>query len=257
MTYAPSAYALSISHRRLQDQRRHHSSLLAVIDPTQDLAFAYLEGTVVADFFDSAARKILVSREASRETVIQATPGYSYLHYSCHGFYDWQDVMRSGLVLAENQVLTLADIISSLDLSASRLVTLSASETGLAEFEQSSDEFISLSAGFLQIGAPGVISTLWGEGDLSTALLIMRFYHNHLNKNLPPAAALRQAQRWLRDLTLAEFERETAYLQMSDPHFYIKLESTRRVLLAQYEDNTSACPFAHPFYWAAFTFYGA
>src|SRR5262245_7492397 len=64
-----------------------------------------------------------------------------------------------------------------------------------------SSEFIGLPSAFLQIGAAGVIGTLWSVDDVSTALLMMRFYELHLAGRLEPAAALRSAQFWLRDRT--------------------------------------------------------
>lgn len=63
---------------------------------------------------------------------------------------------------------------------ACRLVTLSACETGITDIRQSPDEFLGLQAGLLQAGAPTVVSTLWPVDDLSTMLLMERFYQNLL-----------------------------------------------------------------------------
>ena len=60
------------------------------------------------------------------------------------------------------------------------------------------DEYVGLPAGFLQAGAPCVVSTLWAVDDMSTALLMERFYQQHLDEGLSPSRALRAAQRWLR-----------------------------------------------------------
>jgi CHAT domain-containing protein len=48
-----------------------------------------------------------------------------------------------------------------------------------------------------------VAGSLWSVPDLSTALLVRKFYRN-LRAGDSPAQALRQAQRWLRDSTWAE-----------------------------------------------------
>jgi CHAT domain-containing protein len=258
VTYAPSAYALSVTYRRLRErERRHQRSLLAVINPTADLIFAAIEGEVVAAFFESAAHYILVEGEATLEAVIQAVPERTYLHFSCHGYYDWEEIIRSGLLLADGEPLTQAEIIARLDLSVTRMVILSACETGLTEFRRIPDEYIGLPAGFLQGGVPGVVSTLWTVDDLSTTLLIWRFYQYHLRDNLPPAIALRQAQIWLRDMTLADLERQNVTVQDNDPFLYIQLERSRKELLAQHGGDNNARPFAHPYYWAAFTFTGS
>ena len=51
----------------------------------------------------------------------------------------------------------------------------------------------------MEIGITAIISTLWPVYDLTTALLMQKFYEQHL-AGTPPAAALHMAQRWLRDL---------------------------------------------------------
>lgn len=132
----------------------------------------------------------------------QAMAGY--VHFSCHGFYRWDDPMQSGLVLANCEPLTLAQIIGQLNLESTRLITLSACETGITDIRQSLDEYLGLQAGFLQAGAPAVVSTLRAVNDLSTMLLMERFYQLHLNDRLDLPEALRQAQRWLRDVTAGE-----------------------------------------------------
>jgi CHAT domain-containing protein len=257
VTYAPSGYALAVSQRRQHELHRQHHSLLAVINPTADLPFTPLEGEAVMALFDPDTCQHLIADEATPDTVVQGASGRSYLHFSCHGLYAWQDVMQSGLLLAGRRSLTLAEILATLDLRATRLVTLSACETGITDISQSPDEYLGLPAGFLQAGAPAIISTLWAVDDLSTMLLMEQFYQAHLHDHAPPAAALRQAQRWLRDLTADHLrqrfaaERE-ALLTTRMPGDVISKQYRRFAALDPEER-----PFAHPFYWAAFTFSGA
>ena len=79
--------------------------------------------------------------------------------------------------------MTLRDLLDSdLDLSASRLAVLSACQTGIIDFRRIPDEAIGFPAGLLQAGVPGVVSTLWLVDDISTALLLARFYRHHLNR---------------------------------------------------------------------------
>jgi CHAT domain-containing protein len=227
-----------------------------VVNPTKDLRYTPVEGEQVVNLFGEAQALALNEDEATSEAVTRAVQGRNYLHFSCHGFYHWQEAMKSGLVLANGERLTLARIISDLDLSTTRLVTLSACETGLTEFQQAPDEYIGLPAGFLQAGTPGVVSTLWAVDDLSTMLLMERFYQGHLQDGLAIAEALRQAQLWLRDVTAGELrERFSTERQM--------LLSTRlptEVVTQEYRRfaamDAKERPFAHPYYWAAFTFSG-
>ena len=46
-----------------------------------------------------------------------------------------------------------------------------------------------LPAAFLELGAGGVIGSLWEVSDLATALLMARFYELHIDKGLAPAMA--------------------------------------------------------------------
>ena len=112
---------------------------------------------------------------------------------------------------------------------------------------------------------PGVVGSLWPVNDLSTALLMVKFYEYHLRGDartgegpLPPASALRKAQLWLRDVTNAELSELFDMYRQATPN-----SSTRMAYeLAQerFREHTlrdpNERPFAHPYYWAAFAFYG-
>ena len=142
--------------------------------------------------------------------------------------------------MAHDETLTLRDLLD-LKLQGLRLAVLSACETGIPGTNLP-DEVISLPTGLLQAGAAGVVSSLWSVADLSTMVLLSRFYELWRNQNLPPATALRQAQLWLRDSTGPEL---APYLQQSHPD-----------LAAKFAQAPDQRPFAHPFHWAAFTYTG-
>lgn len=78
---------------------------------------------------------------------------------------------RSGLVLRGGAMLTL-DRLLELEgrLGRPRLVELTACETGLYDINRNPDEFVGLPATFMQLGAGGVLNTLWQVDDLATAL---------------------------------------------------------------------------------------
>ena len=248
LSYAPSGYSLSISRERMQDATRQPPSLLAVINPTEDLRYTPVEGMAVESLFDPDHRKTLSGNEATKKEVTEKIPGWTYLHFSCHGLYNWQDVMNSGLVMANHEILTLSNIISGLNLDTARLVTLSACETGMTDTQKSPDEFIGLPTGFLQAGAAGVVSTLWAVSDAATSLLIKHFYRKHLNEGLPPDQALRSAQLWLRDATLQELgETYKSITRMSQNEAYRELVM---------DGDSGDKPYTNPYYWAAFTLTG-
>ena len=141
--------------------------------------------------------------------------------------------------------LTLTDLVS-LNLQNCHLVTLSACESGFTDFRALSDEYMGLPSGFLIAGAPTVVCSLWIVNDLSTALLMYRFYQN-LNAGGVIVRSLNQAQRWLRNLTKADLEAWIAdHPRFLDPS--MRLDLSRRL----YPLSMDAQPFKSPFYWAAF-----
>lgn len=183
----------------------------------------------------------------------------NYFHFACHRFYNWRDAMQSGLVLAEGKSLTLAQIIGEFNLDTARLVTLSACETGITDIRQSPDEYLGLPAGFLQAGAPAVVSTLWAVNDLSTMLVMERFYRLHLEEKRDLPDALREAQIWLRDLTAGELAKRFAKEEEEamEGRARLSIETASAAFARFASRDTTDRPFEHPYYWAAFTFSGA
>jgi CHAT domain-containing protein len=181
-------------------------------------------------------------------------PGAAYLHFSCHGQFDPNLPLISGLLLSNAQFLALLNVLSDLSLDHTRLTVLSACQTAITDFKNLPDEAIGLPAGFLQAGVQGVIGTLWPVEELSTALLLERFYQLHLENNLPPVQALRDAQRFLRMSTAGD-------LGLADLYKDLYLNSSPRLkkwydLMRYYQASPQVVPFDHPYYWAAFTFNG-
>ena len=232
--------------------------LYAVINPQADphLLFTPIEGTAIAKLF--AQSEVDKERAGTKQHVIAGVHGRSYVHFSCHGTYDWNDPAESGLELSDSR-LTLVELQQGvIDLIATRLVTLSACETGIIDvIKGDAGEYVGIPAGFLLAGVPCVVSSLWSVPDLSTALLIERFYYNHLSCGMDIASALRKAQLWVRDLRAEEVANlvEQWYLQSPQKD---KRELFKWVHHYRYQahENPDLCPFEHPYFWAAFTVNG-
>ncbi len=166
--------------------------------------------------------------------------------------------MMSGIELADGR-LALGELQrGAVDMSTVRLITLSSSESGITNVMQgNAEEYVGLPAGFMLAGAPCVVSSLWSVSDLSTSLLMQRFYLNHLNGGMDFAAALGEAQKWVRELTAGEIAEyaELCYRQfiMRDKRELFRFMRHYRFLA---DRDPALRPFAHPFYWAAFTVYG-
>lgn len=86
------------------------------------------------------------------------------------------------------------------------LLTLSACETGINE-RRPGDELIGLVRSLLYAGAPSVVVSLWTVNDLSTRLLMERFYEclrglsTEGATQMTKAEALQAAQRYVKNLT--------------------------------------------------------
>jgi CHAT domain-containing protein len=272
VTFAPSLEALASAKARA-GAAKEKPSLAAVVNPTQDLPFTALEGALIESRFTPDRRLAVAENAATREAVLAALKGRDYWHFSSHGYFDWDDPRASGLWLAGQIPLTVGDLLEVRALGAPRLAVLSACETGLYDIAMTPNEFTGLPAAFLQLGAGGVLATLWPVSDLSTALLMAKFYDFHRGGGLAPAAALWKAQDWLRHASGQDLK---GYLQSAvDAGRLTKQltgsldELTRgarpgRSNAARNTGNAATtpgdapagAPFAHPYYWSGFTLTG-
>src|SRR5438132_14404059 len=108
-------------------------ALYSAINPEDDSnpIFTPIEGAAIAQRF--AQPTLDAGRVGTKKRVLAGVQGRTYVHFSCHGSYDWNDPPASGLNLADGR-LTLAELQQGeVDLSTARLVTLSACETGISD----------------------------------------------------------------------------------------------------------------------------
>ena len=198
--------------------------------------------------------KSLSHRQATRETVLAALPHYNVFHFSCHGHANFKTPLESGLLMANDESITLRDFFS-LRLKDVRLAILSACETGLSGIELP-DEVVSLPSGLLQAGVAGVIASFWSVADLSTTMLLVRFYDLWCKDELDPIEALRQAQQWVRDTTngqKAVYFKDIVLASAPNQMAVKTADAFYKQLILQ---RPEAKDFAHPFHWAAFSYVG-
>jgi len=262
----PSARTLRLVLKNAKLRARLPEFLLGIGNPLpnpQPLPFAPIEIEGIGSLFAAGERQLLFEYQATRENVLRGLSRATHLHFSCHGYWNAATTLDSAFSLSGNEMITLRDLLDgSLDLQASRLAVLSACQTGLMDVLRVPGEFLGLPAGFLQAGVPGVVGSLWPVNDLSTALLMIKFYEYHLRGEagtddvpMMPASALRRAQIWLRDVTndvLAELF-DQYRKSSSSPHLVAIAKEQFEKYVQRDPDER---PFAHPFYWAAFAFYG-
>ncbi|HEY9817105.1 MAG TPA: CHAT domain-containing protein, partial [Candidatus Obscuribacterales bacterium] len=238
-TYAPNAKSLAAAQAIAQ--RTGAESILAIDNPSQDLPNSEREvNAAIASF---PKNTVLRHGAATVEGVRSQLSKMAIAHFSCHGTANLADPLNSGLRMSDG-LLTLRDIfaLNLADQGGLRLAILSACETGLSGIENA-DEAISLPTGLLQAGVAGVVASLWSVSDLSTMVLLSRFYTLWQNQDMSPATALRCAQQWLRDASPTDIvDHCRTFIPDLDSHKELK-----RSLKYDY---------SHPYHWSAFSYTG-
>jgi CHAT domain-containing protein len=118
---------------------------------------------------------------------------FNFLHFATHGSYNYRQPLYSYLLFppAEDDDGRL-NVFEVLELNInSKLVTLSACETGLGNINQG-DELIGLSRAFIFAGSSSVIVSLWSVADYPTSLLMTNFYKYIKDHSLQEALTLAQ-----------------------------------------------------------------
>lgn len=189
LVYAPSANTLTRVHDRRKTRKNPIKPDVMIIgNPTADLAYSRIEAQEINKYLGGS---IYLGARATKEKVFKEAPSKDILHFACHGDFDHFHPMRSGLMLADNEVLT-ANEIMGMSLNAD-LVCLSACMTGLNRIGDG-DELSGLSRAFLYAGATSVLVSLWPVHDEATASLMSDFYQGiaQSDKNESKSFILRQ-----------------------------------------------------------------
>ncbi|MBD2326243.1 CHAT domain-containing protein [Alkalinema sp. FACHB-956] len=252
-TYAPNAKSLTAAQTIATRVPAH--SILAIDNPRQDLPNSQREiDSAIASFPNPT---VLRHNQATVQTVRSNLPKAAIVHFSCHGTANLTDPLNSGLVMSDG-LLTLKDIFE-LNLSEGergiRLAILSACETGMTG-TKNADEAISLPTGLLQAGVAAVVASLWSVSDLSTMMLLTKFYDLWREQHLPPDQALRQAQIWLRDTTNDQKVSEFKTFLPTITGTRMSPEIAQQLYDELAWEDKDERSFAHPFHWSAFSYTG-
>ncbi len=94
--------------------------------------------------------------------------------------------------LATNENNLYAQEIYNLKLTGTKLVVLSACETGNGQLSKG-EGLMSLARAFTYAGCPNIIASLWKADDKSTAWIMQRYYHYYYN-NTSAATSLQKAK---------------------------------------------------------------
>lgn len=199
---------------RLQAPRQSRGEAVIVADPLTSADFPPLRGTAI----EAQRLKALLpdatvlTRERATTLAVSQLEAPRVLHFATHGFFI-QDpkgqianpLLRSGLALsgaslgtaqglgARSAGLLTALEAAHLDLWGTKLVTLSACDTGIGEIRNGEGVY-GLRRAFFLAGAEAVVMSLWPVNDYVTREL-MTAYYTGLTQGRGRGDALRGAQR--------------------------------------------------------------
>lgn len=212
-------------------------------------SYGFLQGRIVLDKD--------FTRDALKNSLQFGPPdsgALGVLHIASHFALGPTDT-GSNLLLGDGSLLSLADIKSdrfTYDFGSVDLLTLSACSTAYGLANSDGRDIESFSEVSRKGGARAILASLWPVNDLSTSLMMQRFYELRERRNLGKAEALATVQR--------EFIAGT--LGQGDASESVVAETARRGATA-IEETDSAQPapvrldgFKHPFYWAPFIIMG-
>lgn len=214
--YTPSASVLKYCQAKRKGRRQH---ALVLGDSGGDLAHARTEALVVGQMFGTqvylgeAATKSLVQTQ-----LLENKEAIDVLHFSCHGRFHHTQPLKSGILMAPgangeepseyepkigdlpvSRFLTAEDFFG-MEMKAD-LVTLSACESGVSDVRPG-DELFGLMRALIYAGTPSVVMSLWAVDQISSGILMQKFYE--ALSTTTKVEALRIAQLALKEMTTQE-----------------------------------------------------
>ncbi|MEG4281998.1 CHAT domain-containing protein [Microcoleus sp. A006_D1] len=258
ITYLPS---IQVGIDRL-DRKPSPSMSLLLVESPDPLLFAEIEAPAIANFYLNC--NTIPSSQATKNNLKEALQQPADIfHFTGHAYHNTKQPSQSALILKNKQPLT-SEEIAKFDLKSYYLVGLSACETGITGKEELIDEFVGLASSFLAAGAVYALSTLWIVDEISTALMMIRFYEilneQRCPNKLHPALALKETQKWLRTITYSELS--DWYLELSEitkDNSACSQDLRDEANLIRRNDAKMVSqepPYADLYYWAGFTITG-
>ncbi|MDQ8758224.1 CHAT domain-containing protein [Sphingosinicella sp. LHD-64] len=235
---------------------RELSGISGVWDPQNNLPFAQAERALIAAAVGNRS-EITPVDPTTDETVLRPASGADILHIAAHGTFSAAGPLNTGITVGPERVLTIAGIRFVSDPTTVSLAVLSACETGLSD-ANGTTATDSVAAALMASGAAGVVGALWQVDDAVSALVMGKFYERLLRHDRPPAAALREAQLWVRDASTADIMRFLVESERRvDPESRASLASLRETIAtATAGTPPGEAPLANPILWGGFGFFG-
>jgi len=150
-----------------------------------------------ADEISGLSGAIYIDSSATKEEFVRQINKYSIVHLATHAFGDLNNPSASFVAFfarqkesTENRLYL--DELYGLNMNATKLVIISACETGKGELVNN-EGVISLARAFTYAGCGSTINSLWKADDRSTSFILKQF-HSYLMKGYSKSKALQQAK---------------------------------------------------------------
>lgn len=257
VVYYPSATVIEY----ISSRERGGKGVLTIANPTEDkdIAFSEYEALNINTLFERegyAVEPPYIGREVTKDFLKEKWSNKDIIHLACHGEFVQKTPLSSSIQLADG-LLTAKEIYEeSLN---SNLVVLSACET--AKSAERAGELYGLPRAFVYAGTSSLICTLWKVKDISTTMLLEKFYEELVHAKPATtikAEALRRAQKYLSELPE---EKVIEYLEKvkntPEDKATIPFQDLKEKIETKKEQiKASQYPFADPYYWAPFVLIG-
>ena len=146
-----------------------------------------VELQVVADYLPVPEHATqLLGSAATKRAVLEALPGHSWLHLSCHGIQHPADASLSAFLL-HDQPLTLSDL-AALNLRETDLAYLAACHTAAGDLRLL-DEALHLAGALQLVGYCHVLATLWSISDDAASAMAEIVYAHLVHSGAPASGA--------------------------------------------------------------------
>ncbi len=211
----------AVQARRAKWEKNWRFDLWAMANPELDfsftkqgeklepLVFSQQEVQNIARLFERDRCQIFCSQDATEDKIKMSEISSSkIIHFAVHSYVDEYNQWSPMLLLArepnsmEDGNLQLVEIFN-LKINA-ELVVLSGCQTGRGRYFEA-EGLYNLSRAFMYAGASSMVTSLWSVMDLSTGILMEKFYAA-LKAGYPKDEALRRAKMALRQQENGKFD---------------------------------------------------
>lgn len=227
-------------------------SAVAVIESSAVLPYAASDLTALRRY----APDVLTPPPGAgvRGWLLNRLPEATHLHLACNATYDPKDPFASKFEFGRGLAVTVADLagVSTPNLS---MVVASCCRTGVID-QRGADGLVGLAQALIAAGAASAIATLWAVDDAGTSLMMAKFYEE-LAAGTPAAEAIGEAQRHLRETTMAQWQ---SLVQPDNEASWVPMQlrgGLRSLVDSTDSGDMSTQPFAHPMHWAGVVYISA